>query len=285
MKILITGGFGFIGSNLANYFIENGHDVIILSRSFKPDKIKYDNYSFILKDICDITKDDVDGVDVLYHCASTVHNNSIFFEPYIDVDVNLKGTISVLEACKHSATKIIYTSSFFAERTVGLYNITKLCAENICRTYNDVYDTDVVIARFTNVFGVGESGLNENKGFFNRLIYLAVENKEIFTLYSHGEMKRDYIYVSDVVSALDVLKDSGVSGEIYYVGRGESVKFKELVDIVCTKTGYEKVASFDGPVTDFECDVTPLKDLGWEPTMSLSDGIQLVIDDYRRNYE
>jgi len=305
MNVLITGGLGFIGSNLAEKCVEEGHNVTLLSKSKDKinniEKIKGD-VVLILKDIKDIGPE-VSEKDYIFHCASTVDNYNIHEEPFKDVDVNCTGTISLLEACrKHNPrVRIVYTSTFFVNGNLenlpatpespcnpqGIYPATKLAAEHFCKIYNQVFNMNSVIARFTNVFGPKEERENKKKAAFNYLMNLAIQDKDI-PIYSEGDFVRDYIYVKDAVSGLLKLAEKGEKGETYYVGRGEGVKFRDLMQIVLEEAGSGKLKFIDPPefhnrvgIADYYCDNAPLKSLGWEPKMSLRQGIKQTILSYK----
>lgn len=308
MKVLITGGLGFIGSNLAKRCVDLGYDVSILTRN----KIKkynvrsfIDSLNLIEKDIKNVCKEDVVDKDYIFHCASTVDNYNIWEDPYIDAEVNIMGTLALLNMCQqyNPKVKIIYTSTFFVngnprilpvsddlkEEPLGLYGSTKLCAEHCIKTYMRVFDLNAKIVRLSNVFGLGEQVNNNKKAAFNRMIYRLTFDKEI-NLYDNGSVKRDYIYIDDVVDALMVVAEKGKSAleQTYYISRGESVSFRQLVDWILEYTKNEDKVNIVQPpefhknvgINDFVCDISPLKDLGWEPKVSLKDGIKKVYDQY-----
>jgi len=304
-NILITGGLGFIGSNLARKALEEDFSVSILSRSNK--KLKNirsieDKVQVIYKDVKKIGEE-VKGKDYIFHLASTVDNYNIKSDPYLDIDVNCNGTIALLEACKNynPLAKIIFASTFFVNgnleklpatpqspcNPMGLYPATRLAAEHFCKIYNQVFNLNSVIARFSNVFGVNEEGDNKKKAAFNHLIKLATEDKEV-PVYGKGNFKRDYIYVDDVSKALLAIADKGKKEEIYYVGRGEGVKFIDLINMVIEESGTGKIKYISPPefhnqvgISDYFTDISPIKKLGWSPEVSLREGIQKTIQSYK----
>lgn len=306
-NILITGGLGFIGSHLARKYVNEGYNVTILSRS----KQKIKNISDIeqkvklsLKDVRDIDEIDISNKDYIFHLAGTVDNYSIQEgDPYRDIENNCNGTIALLEACKNHnfSGRIIFGSTFFVNGNVqnlpvtpespcnplGLYPATRLAAEHFCHIYNHVFGLDVVIVRFTNVFGPFEQGDNKKKAAFNFLINQALNGEEI-QAYRGGDIFRDYIYVDDVVDACDVIAQKGKTNGVYYVGRGEFVKFSRLMDIIKSNVPGMKITAVEPPkfhkavgITDFVADITPLRDFGWEPKVSLEEGILRTIDYYK----
>ena len=300
--ILITGGTGFIGWKLYNSLIKDNY-VVVLSKSKKQDR---EPFVLINKDINDISEIDLIGIDEVYHLASTVDNYNIQTDPYLDVNVNINGTIALLEACRkvNSNIPIVYVSTFFVHgnptilpatpnekpEPLGLYGSTKLCAEHICKTYNRVYNMNIKIVRLSNVYGVGDQYQNNKKSAFSRMIYLAYKNEPI-NLYDGGVIRRDYIYVDDVVSALKTVMELGSNSEIYYIGNGIGVRFIDLVNTIVRIVG-GSVKNIPSPVfhkqvgiDDFWCDITPLKLLGWKPKINIEYGIKLTADDIRGQCE
>lgn len=300
-NVLITGGLGFIGSNLAHKCVNLGYDVTLLSKTkSKKENIKgiESKVNLIIKDVRDINQE-VIGKDWIFHCASTGDNYNIHDEPYKDIEINCNGTIALLEACRHNNKKvrIIYPSTFFVNgnlktlpatpdsplNPLGLYPATRLVGEYFCKIYNDVFGMNSVITRFTNVFGIREQRDNNKKAAFNRMINTAMNGGEI-QLYNNGVIKRDYIYVSDVVDACLIIAEKGEKGETYYTGRGEGVKFKKLVDIIIEEAGSGTIKPINPPsfhkasgIDDYYCDNTLLRKLGWEPKISLREGIRKTI--------
>jgi len=308
-NVLITGGLGFIGSHLAKKCVENNYRTHILSRSY--DKIKNidtirGRIDITLKDIRKINEQEVSGKDYIFHLAGTVDNYAIKEgEPYKDIEINCNGTIALLEACKNfnPKAKIIFGSTFFVNGNVdklpvdanspcnplGLYPATRLAAEHFCHIYHNVFDLNVLIARFTNVFGPFEQGENKRKAGFNFMINQAVKGEEL-QLYSNGDFVRDYIYVDDVVDACMTLAEKGETNKVYYVGRGEYIKFRKLIDIIEEQIPGTKVKVIEPPgfhknvgIVDFVCDNSDLKSLGWTPKVSLEEGIRRTIEYYRKN--
>jgi UDP-glucose 4-epimerase len=306
-RVLITGGLGFIGSQLARKNVSEGNNVTILSKS--SDKIN--NISDIvncvklsIKDIRNITAEDVSEKDYIFHLAGTVDNYAITEgQPYKDIEINCNGTIAMLEAIKefNPKTRLIFASTFFVNGRVkkipvdsnspcnplGLYGATRLAAEQFCHIYHNVFDLDPIIARFSNVFGPFEKGDNRKKAGFNYLINQAVRGEEI-KVYNAGNFFRDYIYVDDVVDACQILAKVGETDKVYYVGRSEFVKFSSLIEIIKNEIPELKTKSIGPPefhkrvgINNFVCDNSQLRGLGWSPKVSLEDGIKKTIKYYR----
>lgn len=303
-KVLIIGGLGFIGSHLVKKCLAKGYAVTIFSRAGKTDNIEEvkDKVKLITKDLKDIDEE-VKGFDFIFNLAGSVDNYAIIDnQPYRDIEANCITAIALLEACrKHNPTvRLIFASSFFVNGNVkdlpvtaespcnplGLYPATKLAAEHFFKIYHNVFGLDIVIARFTNVFGTFEQANNKKKAGFNYLINLALKGQDI-PLYNNGDFFRDYIFVEDVADACIVLAEKGETNKIYYVGRGEFIKFKKLIDIVAGETGVG-ITPIEPPqfhknvgITNFVADVTDLKELGWQPKFSLEEGIKKTIQYYK----
>lgn len=305
-NVLITGGLGFVGSHLAKECLKNGCNVTILSRSRRKigniDEIK-DKVDLIVKEVKDIGQGDLKGIDTTFHLAGSTDNYAIADgEPFRDIEANCTATIALLEACRkyNPKVRIVFGSTFFVNGNVdklpvtadspcnplGLYGATRLAAEHFCHVYHKIYGLDIVIARFTNVFGPFEESANKKKAAFNWLIGLAV-NGDVLPIYSNGEFVRDYIYVTDVADGCISIAQKGETDKIYYVGRGEFVKFKELITIIVKETG-AKIKSIEPPdfhksvgIVDFVCDNSLLKKLGWRPKISIEEGIKRTIRYYK----
>ena len=306
-KILITGGMGFIGSHLAKKYVQNQDKVYILSRSEnKKNNINgiEDKVNLIIKDVKEIGETDVVDKDYIFHLAGTVDNYAIKEDkPYKDIEINCNGTIALLEACKkyNPKPRIVFGSTFFVNGNVdklpvdmnspcnplGLYPATKLAAEHFCHIYYNLFDLNITIARFTNVFGPFEKSNNKKKAGFNFIINQAVKGEEI-QIYNNGNFIRDYIYVEDVADACVTLAEKGETNKVYYVGRGEFTKFRKLIDIIEEQIPNTKIKIIEPPefhkkvgITNFVCDNSDLKKLGWTPKFSLEEGIRKTIDFYK----
>lgn len=305
-KILIVGGLGFIGSNLARLCVNKGLDVTILSRTEKKidniTEIK-DKVKLIIKDLKEVDRE-VTGFDTIYNLAGSTDNYAIIDdEPYKDIDMNCISTIALLEACKKNNPKarIVFGSTFFVNgrvkklpvtpetpcKPLGLYGATRLAAEHFCHVYNNMFDMNIVIVRFTNVFGIYEQSQNKKKAGFNYLINLAVKGKEI-KLYDNGNFLRDYIYVTDAANACIIIAEKGKKDLVYYIGNGKKVRFKELIDVIVKETGV-KVKPVTPPdfhkkvgIVDFYCDNSMLKELGWNQEISFEQGIKETIEYYKK---
>ena len=308
MNVLITGGLGFIGSNLAYECLQQGHNVTLINKSErKRENIKgiEEKVELILKDIQDINESDVQGKDYIFHCASIVHNKPFSENPLQEIRTNCEGTIALLEACRkyNSSARIVYLSTFFVNGCVKnkdlpvnedssckpttIYSACKLAGENFAQIYTESAGINVMIARLMNVYGVREQKDNPNKGALNRMIYDALNGKEI-KVQGDGSMKRDWIYISDVIRGCLKIAEKGEPGKVYYVGNGKGKSLNEVVDTIITEAGsgtksYVPLARNTSGVNSIYCDNLPLRKLGWEARVLLREGIREVIKFYKEN--
>jgi len=302
MKVLITGGLGFIGGALANRLCRE-NQVTVLTRSEQgrsrlrePDRVRVR-----VGIVEEITAADCAGMDLVIHCASTVDNYNILTDPYLDIRTNCAGTIALLEACKEHRPKLLFVSTFFVYgnpatlpvdedspcEPLGLYPATKLCAEHFCKIYSRLHSFHLNICRLTNVYGPGEVFDNTKKGAFNYLIHKAQLGEPI-DLYRGGDFSRDYLYIDDAVEALAMVAERAPAGELYLVGSGEPVLFKDLMECLHRLTKRKSVlGSMEPPqfhqvvgIKNFSANVAKIKALGWAPKVGYEEGITRTLESH-----
>jgi len=303
---LITGGYGLIGSALANSLAGN---VTILSRSERhKERLTKKNIKIILKDLAKIEKADLEGIDIIYHLASTVDNYSVLTNPYLDIETNINGTIRLLEICKNLAKKpkIIFLSTFFVygneyDKTkipinedsktdpLAIYPATKLCTESIIKLYSRLYDIPYLICRLTNVYSENEDPNNKKKGGLNYMIMQAVKG-ETLSVYKGGNFYRDYIHVEDVVSALNFLENKNMKNDTFLVGFGKPVLFKDMINYLREITEKKsKIIEVEPPefhktvgITNFVADTSKINNLGWQAKIAYKEGIRRIVETYKK---
>ncbi len=305
MKSLITGGLGLIGSNLANHL--EGEITIITRSIAHKERLKNNTAKIIIKDFRELKKNDLEGIDVIYHFASTVDNYNVLSNPYIDVETNIIGTIRLLEIVKDlgKKPKIVFPSTFFVygneydhikspiheeSKTdpLALYPATKLCTESVIKLYSRLYNIPYLICRLTNVYGEDEEYSNSKKAGLNYLAMKIVKGEPI-SVYKGGNFYRDYIYVDDVVSALLFLVEKNIVNDTYLVGFGESIIFKTLITYMHNLTGNKsKISETDPPpfhkvvgIGNFAANISKLKNLGWKAKIDYKTGLERIIIKYK----
>ena len=304
MKILITGGFGFIGSHLSEALIKN-HQIILLSRSKK----KWKNIENIAKkviieyfDITNFRKLEncikKHNPDMIIHLAGETSHSRSFENPLNDIDTNTKSTVAILESIrKHNPKcKFILGSTFIVigkpkklpvtEETPCLpttvYGTNRLSSETFCKIYHNVYGLKTIVFRITNSFGPREQ-IIPNKNAINYLIYRAFSNQEI-TIFNEGKFFRDLIYISDVIDAIKIIIRKGKVGETYWISSGKKIWFSKLGKLLEKNTSavvkftptpkYTKKVD----VGNFIVDNSKLRKLGWIPKISIESGIRKTLD-------
>lgn len=306
---LITGGLGFIGSHLAEYYINEGKEVTIVSRS--KDKLK--NIGKFTKDInlelADVT--DFDAMEEIikkyrpekfFHLAGQITSYESFEYPMYDVEVNAKSTISILNSIKKYALNCTFVlgSTFWVvgqpnelpvtEETccnpMNVYAANRLASENYCKMYTNVYGLDTRVVRLTNAYGARQQNDNPKKAAINYLIYRGYKGMDI-TLYNNGNFFRDLIYGTDAAQGIKVAADKGKPGETYFIGSGEKTWFHELGKCIQELTG-ARVVGIDETdfhkkigIGDFVVDNSKMKQLGWNPQVGLREGVKKTLEYYK----
>ena len=307
MKILITGGLGFVGSHLAEDLVDDGHDLVLLTRSLT----KLDNISQISNKVKIEKINTTDFVklgrsieknkpDIIIHLAGETSHSKSFENPLGDIESNAASTLFILEKLRKSKAKcrFILGSTFIVigrprklpvneespcEPTT-IYGTNRLASEHYCKIYHNVYGLDTVVFRITNSFGPREQYI-PNKNAVNYLIYKAYKGEEI-TIFNQGKFYRDLIYVSDVVSAIKTIMKKGKSGNLYWISSGKKTWFyqlgKWLNQITGTKIKYVQTPTYTKKVDvgNFFVDNSKLKSLGWKPTVSVKDGFRKTINHF-----
>ncbi len=337
MNILITGGAGFIGSNLVDYMVKKYSDYNIINL----DKLTYagnlenlkavegsSNYKFIKGDICDksflekLFKDH--SIDSVMHLAAESHVDRSILGPEEFIDTNIKGTFNLLETTRgawadsnggfgghtflHISTDEVYGSieeGLFTEdspyRPNSPYAASKASSDHIVRSYNKTYGFPSIITNCSNNYGPYQ--------FPEKLIPLvllnALEGKTL-PVYGDGGNIRDWLYVEDHASALDVALHKGEKGKTYNIGGNNEWKNIDVVKLICTilnELNEKGELESEPPVTPFENLIEFIKDrpghdrryaidssfiqkeLGWRPAHSFEDGIRDTIKWYLGNMD
>lgn len=304
MKIMITGGMGFIGSHLCDNLADD-HEIIILTKSESKKINLKKSLSKIQIENLDITNfSKLEKIilkhkpEIIIHLAGQTSHAKSFENPIYDIDINAKSTLCILETIRinNLNCKFILGSTFIVigkptqlpvnEETpcfpTTVYGTNRLASENYCKIYHDVHGLDTVIFRITNSFGPREQYLT-TKNAINHLIYKAFKGMEI-TIYNNGKFFRDLIYVDDVISAIKSIMLKGQSGNLYWISSNTKTWFYELGEIL-EKLTDTPVVYIDPPqytkqvdVGNFLVDNSKLCSLGWKPNILVKNGIKKTLD-------
>lgn len=304
MKIIVTGGAGFIGSHIVDRLVEENHEVIVIDNEsaechnqfYYNDKAQY--YKF---DICDYEniRPLFEGVDYVFHLAAEARIQPSLTNPLLTVRTNSLGTTTVLQCAREAGVKrVIYssTSSAYGRKHYlnnfwwkGLtedmeddcltpYSVSKVSGEKMCKMYSELFGLDTAILRYFNVYGEREP----TKGQYAPVIGLfirQVSQGNPMTIVGDGEQRRDFTYIKDVVDAniLCMKCEGELSGEMFNIGTGKNYSINELADMV-GGGNYNKVEFI--PERKGESRVTLANRskaeniLGWFPKRNLEDYIK-----------
>ncbi len=319
-NVLITGGLGFIGSNLAIRLVGLGANVTLVDNMlprqggnlFNIEPIKdqvHINFSDIRNELS--MNYLVQGKDYIFHLAGQVNHVDSMRNPIQDLDINCKGTLVLLEACHHHNpdTRIIFAGTRgeygksvhlpvdeeHPTNPVGIYAITNLTAEKMVLVYHNVKGLRGVCLRITNTFGPRHQMMHDEYGVLNWFIRKAMDNETI-PVFGDGSILRDFLYVDDLIDALlQTATTSRAYGDVYNVGTGRGISFQDLAETIVAVTGKGNVAHV--PFTrerkevepgDYVADITKIrKTIGWDPKVPLEEGIRKTVEfynNYREHY-
>ena len=279
MKILVTGALGFVGKNLCKRLIEEGHDVIGLD-NYEIGKAtdEVEGVKYIPWDIEQIEYLKGDGIDLCFHLAALSRIQPSFEQPSETFRVNTRGTEAVCEWARQFNVKVVYSgsSSQWHDPFQSPYAMYKKLGEDVCKMYKKIYNLNVEIARFYNVFGPGE--IVDGKwaaviGLWRR----QVRDGEPLTIVGDGEQRRDFTHIDDIVDALIKIGFGTESVEdAWELGTGFNYSLNEVADIFIEKFGCEKVyipqQRGNYQQTLRENDLA-LEKLDWKPTDRLKEYI------------
>jgi UDP-glucose 4-epimerase len=317
-RALITGGMGFIGSTLAIRLVELGADVTIADAMIP----EYGGNAFNLDPVqgrvrinfCDVRDEHlmalmVDGQDYVFHLAAQVSHVKSLSDPYPDIDINIKGTVSLMEAVRKVNPKAVVVrsgtrgeygpsakmpvSEDAPTQPKGMYEISLLTSEKILLMYHAVHRIPVVHLRVTNTYGPRAQMKTSHYGVANWLIRLALDGSPI-TVMGDGSYLRDFLYVDDCVEAiLACAATPACHGETVNVGRDTPNSFRELAEIIARTVKGAKIMNVEfSPERkaqepgDFYSDISKIGRLtGWRPKTSLESGVRATVEYYRRHRE
>ncbi len=308
MKILITGGLGFVGSHLSEQLLHDGHKLILLTRSYsKKNNVK--NISKKIKiekiDATDFPKlgksIEKNKPNVIIHLAGETSHSKSFANPLEDIESNAKSTLFILEKIRtlNLKCRFILGSTFIVigkpkklpvnEETpcnpTTIYGTNRLASEHYCEIYHNVYGLDTVVFRITNSYGPREQ-IVPNKNAVNFLIYKAYKGEEI-TIFHKGKFFRDFIFISDVISGINTIIKKGKTGNLYWISSGQKTWFYQfgnmLHELTHTPVKYVVTPSYTKKVDvgNFVVDNSKLRSLGWSPKISLKEGMRITLDYFK----
>jgi len=317
MRILVTGGAGFIGGHLTEAFLEDGHDVTVLDNlePFYAEGIKRYTlevhrevaadgdveYRFVEGDVRDpeTVREVVDDVDVVVHQAAQAGVRESVANPRKVTDINIDGTVNLLEASTAAdVDRVILASSSSVygkprslpykedhpTEPVSPYGVTKLTQEHMARVYTELHGLPTVALRYFTVYGPRMRPNMAISNFVSRCL-----NEEPPVIYGDGQQTRDFTYVADVVDAnRTLLTDDSVDGDVLNIGSSDNISIQELAETVRDQLApeleieYESAREADAEHT--HASVEKARQLiGYEPSRTITEGVSEFIDWYEQN--
>lgn len=315
-RVMITGGVGFIGSNLARQLVSLGAQVLLID-SLIPD---YGGNLFNIQDITDVVRLNiadvrmqttmetlVRGQDVIFNLAGQVSHIDSMRDPYTDLEINCRAQLSILEACRKNnrsvrvvfaGTRQVYGRPDYLPvdekhlvRPADINGVNKAAGEYYHLLYNNVFDVRACSLRLTNVYGPRQLIKHNRQGFIGWFIRLAIEDSEI-QIFGDGSQLRDFVYVDD---AADAFLRAGASdvcdGGVFNVGGDEPISHRDLTQLLVKVAGSGTVKFVEWPADKKRIDIGSFysdssrfrSTTGWQPQVSLEEGLRRTVAFYREN--
>jgi UDP-glucose 4-epimerase len=290
MNVLVTGGAGFIGSNVVERLIELGHEPVVLddiSSGYRENLLP--GVPFVEGDVRDAAAvaTAVDGCDVVCHLAASVGNARSIAEPQTDSAINVIGTLNVLEAARaNGLRRIVFSSSagIFGElKTLPIaedhpqdpdspYGASKLAAEKMCLVYNKLYGMRNICLRYFNVYGP-----HQRFDAYGNVIPIFADRilkRASMTIFGDGEQTRDFVNVRDVAAANLAAAFAGDVAGVFNIGSGERISINELARVMQEVAGAEVDLAYGperpGDVRDSLADISAARrELGFAPSVPI----------------
>jgi UDP-glucose 4-epimerase len=316
-RVMITGGLGFIGSNLAIRLADLGAQVLIVDSLIPDAGANFFNIEPV-KDrvrvnVADIRQPStmnylVRGQDVIFNLAGQVSHIDSMRDPYADLEVNCRAQLTLLEACRHHnpGTKVVFagTRQVYGRpdtlpvteahlvRPTDINGINKVAGEYYHLVYNNVFNVRACSLRLTNVFGPRQLIRHNRQGFIGWFVRLALDGAEI-QVFGDGSQIRDFVYVDDAVDAfLRAGASDVVNGEVFNVGGDEPTSHADLVSMLVGLSGKGSCRFVEWPaekkaidIGSFFADSSRFRArTGWRPTVGLREGLGTTLAYYRAHY-
>ena len=307
MKALVTGGSGFIGSNVVKLLLEKGYEVVVLDNLSSghliniEKNIKENDIQFVKDDIRNESiKHVFKNVDVVYHLAACVGRQKSLDDPYLDSSTNMMGTLNVLECMRqNNVPRIVFSSSaaIFGELTTPTidenhplnadspYGVSKLAAEKMILSYSGIYNITASCLRYFNIYGI-----NQRFDLYGNVIPIFAKrlySREPITIYGDGTQTRDFVNVKDVARA-NYLASLSESTDVYNLGSGSSISInllaEKMQDISKIRTQIQYLPERPADVKHCKANANKAWDkLNFKAEVPLADGLSEYLEWFNRN--
>jgi UDP-glucose 4-epimerase len=285
-KILVTGGLGFVGSNLVDKLVELGHEVEVIDNlSSESSSTEYINKSvkYYFNDVNGISEI-LKGkrFDRIFHLAAEARIQPSFDNPVKWFQSNSLGTISVMEFARVSNSGIVVyattSSKNHGSHLITPYTFSKVVGEDILRLYSKCYETNCAMATFYNVYGNREPDQGEWATVVAKFLR-QYRNSEPITVVGDGQQSRDFTHVDDICDGLVKISEGQWKADNFDLGRGEPIKIIDLAMMICDgevdNIKHVPLRKNEGQYTKSDCEMTSKK-LGWRANKNLFDYIKNI---------
>ena len=304
-SVLVTGGAGFIGSHIVGKLIDDGFRVRVLDNL---DSGKVDNLAGVMNEInfvkgnirdAETVRDVMKGADFVFHEAAQVSIPRSVKDPMETNEINIRGTLNILEAARRGdVKKVVFASSSavygnVSEKDLPLkedrmlsppspYAVTKLVGEHYCRIFSELYGLETICLRYLNVYGPGQNPDSAYAAVIPRFIRSIVRGERP-VVFGDGLQSRDFVFVKDVVQANILAMKSKVRHGVFNVGTGESVNLLQLIEMISKISGKDIKPIFTDPrpgdIKHSLSDISKIKqELGYGPEYNLEDGLKKTME-------
>ncbi len=283
MNILVTGGVGFIGTNLIKRLVKEGHKVVSLDNYSTGDaKNQIDGCKYFNVDVCSVIDYSFfqEKTDVIYHMAALARIQPSLEKPHPTIVNNFLSTLNVLEYARNNDIRVVYagSSSFHHGLYESPYAWSKFSGEDLCKLYGNVYKLQSSICRFYNVYGdyqIKEGTYATVIGIFQQ----QYEEDKPLTVVSPGTQRRDFTHVDDIVDGIIKSSEKEFYGEIFELGTGVNYSINEVAKMFNghpTVTIPERSGEYDVTLADY----SKARDLlDWKPTKNLNEYMEKYINE------